>query len=555
MPDRHPLRRAWIALALAPAATAQYAEQQKLTSADGANFDQFATVLSIAGDTLVAGAPQDDSASGTDTGAAYVFGASGSAWTQRQKLVASDAAFDDQFGNAVAVWDGTIAVGARFLDDNGTQSGAVYVFERAHGTWIERQKLVAFDGAPFDAFGASVVLRGDWLFAGAPLDANPVFEAGSVYAFERVGTSWTFRQKLVAADAGQSDGFGAGLSSDGETLVAGSRLSDAGGSNAGAAYVFVRSGSTWTQQQKLTAFDPASGDQFGISVAVSGGSIAIGSFRDDDAGSNSGSVYVYARDGGAWTFRQKLLGSAAATNAEMGVAVAMDGGQLVVGAHEGIVGPVQRGTAYVFELRDGTWTEAQQLVSGDPPFDGGAFGRAVAASGQRVVVGDHEDSASGQQSGAAHVFADAEPGLASCFGGACPCANVDPAAGCANSTGAGARLGGTGSPSVAADDLVLQATGLPPQRVALFVASGATGSATYLDGLQCVAAPLFRYGASRQSSGAAGVATLVTPASSSAGFVAAGSTRHFQVVYRDTPASPCGLGGNWSSLYSVTFTP
>jgi hypothetical protein len=220
-----------------------------------------------------------------------------------------------------------------------------------------------------------------------------------------------------------------------------------------------------------------------------------------------------------------------------------------------IVGPVRRGTAYVFERRDAIWTEAQQLNSNDPPFDGGSFGKSVSISGDRMIVGDALDEASGQASGAAHVFAAAEPGIASCFGTACPCANDDSAAGCANSTGAGGLLTGTGSTAVGEDDLVLHATQLPLHQTALFVVSSEVSSMPVFDGLQCTAPPVIRFASQIQFSGATGTATLVHPVADSGGFITAGTTRYFQVAYRDSVHPPCGSGGNWTNLYSVTFTP
>lgn len=543
-------------LAFASPAPAQYAQQQKLSASDAAPFDQFGGAVAISGSTLVAGARQDDSpTSGTDTGAAYVFCAIGAVWSQQQKLTASDALLDDQFGTSVAIHGDTIAVGARFRDDNGTNSGAAYVFERQAGVWTEQQKLLAFDGAPFDGFGAALAISGSTLAVGAPNDASPVFEAGSVYVFVRTGATWTLQQKLVANDAGQSDGFGGSVSIDGNTLVAGSRLSEAGGNNAGSAYVFTRSGTTWTQQQKLVAFDPASGDQYGISVSVSNDTIAVGSFRDDDGAMNSGSAYVYVRSGAAWSLQQKLGANNAAQGDEFGSALSLSGDRLLVGAAQAIVGPVRRGTAYVFERRGTAWTQAQQLNSNDPLFDGGEFGSAVSLSGDRMAVGDRQDEPFGQQSGAAFVFAATEPGLASCFGIGCPCGNDDPAAGCANATGLGGRLSGAGSTSVTADDLVLRATQLSRNKLALFVAGGNAAPVPLYNGIQCAAGPLHRYTSRIQSTGLLGVVTLSAPAANSAGFVTAGSTRYFQVVYRDRPQPTCDQAGNWTNLYAVTFTP
>jgi hypothetical protein len=542
-------------LAFAPAALAQYSQQQKLTATDGHSFDQFGISVAISGDTLLSGAYQDDSSAGADTGSAYVFHANGASWTRQAKLVASDAHLDDEFGSAVALWGDTAVVGARFVDTNGTNSGAAYVFTRSAGVWSQQQKLLAFDGAPFDGFGASVAIRGDTLVVGAPTGSSPMFESGSAYVFTRSGTTWTLQQKLVAADAAQSDGFGVAVALEEDLLLVGTPGKDLPALDAGAAYVFARNGSIWTQVQRLTAPDFATNDFFGISVALSGGTAAIGSSRDDDAGTDSGSVYVFTGAGSSWSLQQKLTASTGAPGDWFGKVTAIAGDRLLVGAPIAVVGPVRRGTAYVFERRDGHWSEAQQLNSTDPLFDGGEFGSAVALSGERLAIGDRQDEPHGQQSGAAFVFTAGEPGIAACFGVGCPCGNDDPGAGCANANGAGARLGGSGTCSVTSDDLLLQATQLPANRIALFTVGASSGSLPFGHGLQCTAGPLFLYQAQLQSSGPAGVATLDHPAANSAGFIHAGDTRCFQVLYGDGALAQCGAARNWTNLYSVAFAP
>jgi hypothetical protein len=112
--------------------------------------------------------------------------------------------------------------------------------------------------------------------------------------FTRSGTTWTEQQELTASDAAEHDHFGSSVSVDGDTIVVGADGNDDGGIYSGSAYVFIRSGTTWTEQQKLTASDATAGDHFGRSVSVDGDTIVVGAYLDDDGGSRSGSAYVFA---------------------------------------------------------------------------------------------------------------------------------------------------------------------------------------------------------------------------------------------------------------------
>jgi len=140
-------------------------------------------------------------------------------------------------------------------------------------TWTEQQKLMASDAAPLDGFGSSVSLSGDVAVIGAPGDDDDTSSgqnAGSAYVFVRSGTTWTEQQKLLASDAAPGDEFGSSVSLSGDIAVIGAPLDDtASGQEAGAAYVFVRYGSTWTEQQKLLAPGAAAIDRFGVSVSAS----------------------------------------------------------------------------------------------------------------------------------------------------------------------------------------------------------------------------------------------------------------------------------------------
>ena len=216
------------------------------------------------------------------------------ATTEEAKLTASDAAAGDLFGQAVQISGDTAIVGARFDDDAGPNSGSAYVFTRSGTTWTQQAKLTASDAAAGDEFGISVAISGDTAIVGSHMDDDAGSGSGSAYVFVRSGTTWTQQAKLTASDAAAGDFFGHSLSILGDmALIGGERNGDAG-PNSGSAYVFTRSGTTWTQQAKLTASDAAAGDFFGHWVSFSGETAIVGSHLNDDAGPDSGSAYVYS---------------------------------------------------------------------------------------------------------------------------------------------------------------------------------------------------------------------------------------------------------------------
>ena len=260
--------------------------------------------------------------------------------------------------------------------------------------WFEQAKLSASDAANGDLFGWSVAVAGDTAVVGAPFD-NTVAgtDAGSAYVFVRSGGAWTQQAKLRASDAANGDLFGVSVAVAGDTAVVGAYDDNTvAGVDAGSAYVFVRSGGAWTQQAKLTASDAANGDAFGISVAVAGDTAVVGAYADDTvAGGDAGSAYVFVRSGGAWTQQAKLTASDAANGDAFGISVAVAGDTAVVGAsYDDTVAGTDAGSAYVFVGSGGVWTQQAKLTASDAA-NGDAFGISVAVAGDTAVVGARFD--------------------------------------------------------------------------------------------------------------------------------------------------------------------
>jgi hypothetical protein len=388
-------------------------EQAKLTASDGATSDFFGWSVAISGDgnTAIIGASADDD-KGDNSGSAYVFTRAGTTWSQQAKLVPADGAAYDYFGISVAISsDGNTAIiGAYIDDDKGADSGSAYIYIRSGTTWSQQAKLVAADGAANDFFGYSVAISSDGNTAiiGAFYDGDKGSYSGSAYIYIRSGTTWSQQAKLVAADGAANDQFGisVAISGDGNTAIIGAYYDD----DKGSAYIYIRSGTTWSQQAKLVPADGAIGDQFGWSVAISsdGNTAIIGAFGDDDdKGDNSGSAYVFTRAGTTWSQQAKLVAADGATNDQFGISVAIssDGNTAIIGAYIDDDKGADSGSAYIYIRSGTTWSQQAKLV----PADGATsdyFGNSVAISsdGNTAIIGAYYDDDKGADSGSAYIF-------------------------------------------------------------------------------------------------------------------------------------------------------
>ena len=370
--------------------------QNKLTASDGASQDKLGTSVSIKGNSLVTGAPGDNSGKGS----AYVFAGSGASWTQA-KLTAPDGSTGDNFGWSVAIDGTTVVVGAPFDD---SQRGSAYVFVYANGLWSYQTRLNANDSSVGDGdrFGWSVSLSGNSVVVGAyGDDGNAGLDQGAAYVFVRTGTTWTQQQKLAATDIAAGDQFGKAVAINGDTAVITADQNNVNNNvDQGSAYVFKRNGSVWSQQQTLVASDGAANDRLGSSVALSGNTIIVGCVADD-IGNNQdqGSAYVFAYNGLTWLQQSKLVATDGTPNNYFGASVDVSGDIAVVGAY----GKNSfQGSAYAFARSGATWSQQQILSPGDT-VAGDFFGSSVSVNGNTMVSGASVGGSINQ--GAAYVFA------------------------------------------------------------------------------------------------------------------------------------------------------
>jgi hypothetical protein len=253
--------------------------ETKITASDGAAFDGFGWSVAVGCGKIVVGADGDD----LDTGSAYIYDLDG---TNEIKITASDGVDNDDFGTSVAVGCNKIVVGAFLDDDNENNSGSAYIYD-LDGT--NEIKITASDAAGGDYFGRHVVVGNGKIVVSAENDDDNGINSGSVYVYNLDGTNET---KITASDGEIGDYFGSSVAVGCGKIVVGAPIAD---SSTGSVYVYNLDG---TNEIKITASDGVNGDRFGRSVAVGNGRIVVGANLDDnDNGVDAGSTYIYNLDG------------------------------------------------------------------------------------------------------------------------------------------------------------------------------------------------------------------------------------------------------------------
>jgi len=371
------------------------------------------------GNYIVVGS-QGDADNGTNAGAAYVFVRSGSTWSQQAKLFPSDIQALDLFGTHVDISaDASYIIGTSRGEDGGagdplTSAGAAYIFNRTGDSWTQQAKIVSSDLAAADVFGENCCINADGTYAVVVADGKV---GGAAYVFKRSGSTWSQEAKLTASNATSGDifGFGLAINSDGTYLAIGAPNEDTGASNAGMVYVFSRSGSTWTEEAQIQSSPVSSSDTFGKGIAINddGDVLAVGAYQyDDDAFTNEGSVLIYTRSGTTWTQQQRIGASVASSTQYFGASIDMDSsGDIVAITADGDDG--QRGAVYVFSKDGGTYTETTKLVASDTysgqRLGGVQFGArhqsiGISNNGGDIVVGASLDDGVASNAGTAYVF-------------------------------------------------------------------------------------------------------------------------------------------------------
>ncbi len=462
-------------------------QQAYLKALNTGSGDRFGNSVAISGNTLVIGAYLEDSnatgvnsGDGADTagnsGAVYVFIWTGVNWEQQAYLKASNTGGGDEFGYAVAISEDTIIVGAPHEDSNGTgvntgdqsnndeaSSGAVYVFTRSAGEWAQQAYIKASNSEFNDRFGKSVAIDGDTLVTGAYLEDsastivggnqtdNSAEQSGAAYVFTRTGGIWSQSAYLKASNSGPTDYFGYAVAISADTIVVGAHNEDSNATQvngdqdndltsfSGAAYVFIRSAGSWSQQAYLKAPNTGFSDRFGFSVAISGDTVAVGAYLEDsadtgvngtgtsNAASSSGAAYTFTRAADSWSQDAYFKASNTSNTDLFGFSVSISGDLLLVGSRledsdaVGINGDGDNsladgsGAAYSFIREAGEWLPSAYIKASNTGA-GDKFGLAVAVNGNTMLIGASEEDSNAtgvngdenndllNLSGAAYIF-------------------------------------------------------------------------------------------------------------------------------------------------------
>ncbi|MCX6663143.1 MAG: FG-GAP repeat protein [Euryarchaeota archaeon] len=326
-------------------------EKQKHLHSNGPDPDVYGCSVSLDGDTALKGAPYDDD-NGDLSGSVYVYTRTGTTWTQQAKLLPSDGAANGLFGDSVSLSGDTALI---------LGYGSVYVFTRTGAIWTQQQKLITSDGGVFDG---SISLDGDTAL---------VQGYQCVYVFTRTGTTWAQQAKLTASEIGYSDWFGYSVSLDGDTALVGSWFVF----GMGYVYVFTRNGTIWTQQAKFTG-SYVDVDAFGSSVSLSGDTALIGAEWDNEKAEDAGAAYVYTRTGTTWTEQAILTALDNRPWGYFGRLVSLDGDTALIGD--------SYGHAYVFTRNGTTWIQQAKLTTSDIG-SSNSFGWSISLDGDTALIG------------------------------------------------------------------------------------------------------------------------------------------------------------------------
>jgi len=396
--------------------------QAHLKAATPRFLENFGNSVAVSEDTLVVGAPGN---LGVDSGPASVYTRTGTNWAQQASLYSSNATPFSWFGFSAAVSGDTAVIGAPFDQgiDTGVFHGSVFIFVRDGTNWVEQAHLRSSWSFGGEKFGMSVAISGDTVVVGAweegtaatGVNSPPLGNAGSsgaAYVFVRSATNWSQQAYLKASNTGAGDYFGRSVGVSGDTIVVGAfgedsnaigingDQADNSATNAGAAYVFVRDGTNWSQQAYLKGSTSQSEDEFGFAVAVSGQTIVVGANQEDVPSPDArGLIYVFERAGTNWAQQARLDGfTLSPYTYYLGVSVSLSGNTLVAGADL---------LAYIFVRTGSIWT-LQPFPEPEPEFDASTV--AVSVFGGTLVVGANDEIGisnddSTRYAGAAYVFA------------------------------------------------------------------------------------------------------------------------------------------------------
>ncbi|PKL36512.1 hypothetical protein CVV38_01240 [Candidatus Peregrinibacteria bacterium HGW-Peregrinibacteria-1] len=404
---------AFVALGLFPTmVSANFTESQVVERPTPVASDYLGSTLDVSGDYMIVGL--------TGSNRAEIFHKVAGVWSHQDSIV--EAGISSYFADDVTISGDWAVVADNNDGTGGGQAGAVFLYKRDGTSWNFVKKVISSDIAASDFFGDEVIIKGDYLVVGAYRDDDGGSAAGSAYIFHKDQggvDNWGQIKKLTASDGAAGDWFGRSLamSDDNQYVVVGAYTDDDGFDAAGSVYIYhVDQGGAdnWGQIKKLNASDPEIQAWFGNSVGVSedGEYVVVGAYGKDDAGAGSGAAYVFKKDSGGannWGQIKKLNASDGAASDQFGKSIAIRNDVVLVGAH--LVGAGDVGAAYVFKKDEGgidNWGQSQILTASNGA-DNDWFGFKVVLDGYDAFVGADGYSLTVNSGGAVYYFEGTPP--------------------------------------------------------------------------------------------------------------------------------------------------
>ena len=508
----------------------------------------FGLGMELEGDRLAVSAQNEGA------GAVYVFERSGTTWSLDERL--SDVPGIDDLGVRI-VLDGDRLIA-------GTRSNVAVLYERTSTGWGTPTVLSGSDTVAGDEFGRSAAIDGDWIAVGAPSVPLSIFgPVGAIYMFERSGTQWVERQKIMPTNVPSDSLFGAGILMDGDRFVTGTFGPTS--LTPRTLYVYERSGTEWVEQDRIT--QPTGDIQFTLNSIrgdlISARSLSFGSFPESDV------IYLYRNSATGWNLEATLRSHDVLNS---GAGIFLNGSRLLPGERLAVWQSFPS-RLHLFEKQGEEWKQTGVSFPSDSTE---RWGQVFAIDGSTVVTNDPTTSDAFVQ---VLSLAPSEH-LAFCSGNGtgctpCPCANDGHPAllgGCTNGQSASATLIASGSASASSDTLRMDVTGALANSFALLISAvdplplmgacppGSGIAPPVFDGLRCVGNGLIRHGTRSIDAFGRNVQPWGGPGAPTQGLLARanldiGDTKYFQVFYRDDASQGCGTGANTSNAVEVTVTP
>ncbi len=374
-------------------------QETQLLGNNFANAGSFGSAVDISGNRIVVGDRTED-VNSSNSGAAYLFEWDGVEWNIEDKFYAATASFNEFFGDAVCVDGDRIAIGVPFDNDNGSDSGSVYIYDWDGTSWI-KTILYPSDPSSGDNFGTSIDLEGDRILVGSRNDDDAAPSSGSAYLFEWNGTSW-LETKLLPSDGILAGWFGTTVALQNDRLVISANAPRNTSNDISAVYIYDWDGSNWIET-KLIASDYEDGDNFGTAIDIQNDRIVIGSARDNDNGIESGSAYIYDWDGTNWN-ESKLLPTDGQAGDQYGYSARFfDGNKLLVGAWYDDDSNEKGGSFYLYNYENNSYNETDKFAEPLGALEK-QFGQSFDFEGDDLLIGAPTDLRNGLKTGSANIY-------------------------------------------------------------------------------------------------------------------------------------------------------